>query len=297
MPVVSLALGSGIANDQPAFRINWARMLPVALRAVLYSDYINKFYHASLVREKYKGAAHELRTRYLETGARLIEGNSSSKLLGLLPAAAEEFNRICNDTRLPAVGIVGEIYLKFNSFAHRNIVDWLAEQQIEVVPPVLAGFFTQTFVNRKAKAKAHIIRRGFTDIAYKGLYRIVKREIGKVNKRCSGFRYFVPFNDIFHEARLAKEAITLNAQFGEGWLLPAEIISYANSGVNSVISLQPFGCIANHIVSKGIEKRLKSLYPSINLLSLDFDSGVSDVNIKNRLLLFIDRLKEESNGK
>jgi len=98
------------------------------------------------------------------------------------------------------------------------------------------------------------------------------------------------------KAELAKNVISLNAQFGEGWLLPAEIISYAESGVKSVISLQPFGCIANHIVSKGVEKRIKRLYPAINLLSLDFDSGVSDVNIKNRLLLFIDKLKENYDG-
>jgi predicted nucleotide-binding protein (sugar kinase/HSP70/actin superfamily) len=89
----------------------------------------------------------------------------------------------------------------------------------------------------------------------------------------------------------------LNAQFGEGWLLPAEVMSYAENGVQSVISLQPFGCIANHIVSKGVEKKIKSLYPSINLLSLDFDSGVSDVNVKNRLLLFVDKLKEKQDGK
>lgn len=61
--------------------------------------------------------------------------------------------------------------------------------------------------------------------------------------------------------------------------------------VNNVVSLQPFGCIANHIVSRGVEKRIKSFYPDINLLSLDFDSGVSDVNITNRMLLFIDNLK------
>lgn len=297
VPVVSLAPGSGIENDQPAFKINWAKMLPVALRAVLYSDCINKFYHASLVREKKKGAAHELRDKYLEMGSKLIKDNKSSKLLGQISTAAKDFNDICLDTELPKVGIVGEIYLKFNSFAHRNIVDWLAEQHIEVVPPVLTDFFTQTFVNRKAKVRAHLQKRGLIDIAYKGLYRIVKEEIKKVNSRCSGFRYFVPFNDIFHEAQQAKKVITLNAQFGEGWLLPAEIISYTNRNVNSVISLQPFGCIANHIVSKGIEKRLKNLYPTINLLSLDFDSGVSDVNIKNRLLLFIDKLKDNNNGK
>ena len=129
------------------------------------------------------------------------------------------------------------------------------------------------------------------------MYHIVKHEIEKANKLCSTFRYFTSFNDIFHEAKLAERVITLNAQFGEGWLLPAEIISYAQKGINSVISLQPFGCIANHIVSKGVEKKLKDLYPAINLLSLDFDSGISDVNIENRLLLFINKLKENTNGK
>ena len=297
VPVISLALGSGIENKQPAFKINWLKVLPIALRAVLYSDCINKFYHAALVREINKGMAADLRKLYLEMGAELIEEGKSSELLKHLPFAAEDFNSICRDISLPKVGIVGEIYLKFNSFANRNIVDWLAEHHIEVEPPVLIDFFTQAFVNRKAKTNAHLLKRGLTDIAYRGLYHIVKHEIEKTNKLCSTFRHFTSFNDIFHEAKLAKQVITLNAQFGEGWLLPAEIISYAQKGINSVISLQPFGCIANHIVSKGVEKRLKDLYPAINLLSLDFDSGVSDVNIKNRLLLFIDKLKENTDGK
>jgi predicted nucleotide-binding protein (sugar kinase/HSP70/actin superfamily) len=210
--------------------------------------------------------------------------------------AVEEFASICLDKRLPKVGVVGEIYLKFNDFAQRGIVDWLAEQEVEVVAPALTDFFTQTFVNRKATVAAQIKKREVTDYLVNLGYHLVRSEIRKVNKICSKFRWFTPFGDIFHEAELAKNVITLNAQFGEGWLLPGEIISYAESGVNSVISLQPFGCIANHIVSKGIEKRIKRLYPAINLLSLDFDSGVSDVNIKNRLLLFIDKLKENYNG-
>ena len=296
VPVIALTLGAGIENDQPAFKINWIKILPIALRAVLYSDCINKFYHAALVRETYKGAALELRNQYLQLGTELIEGGQSSELIEHLRLIAEDFNSICDDTKHPKVGIVGEIYLKFNSFAHRNIVDWLAEQQIEVEPPVLTDFFTQAFVNRHANTKAHLLKRGFVDVAYKGLYHLVKQEINKANKQCSTFRYYTPFNDIFHEAKLAEQVITLNAQFGEGWLLPAEIISYVQRGVNSVISLQPFGCIANHIVSKGIEKRIKKVYPAINLLSLDFDSGVSDVNIKNRLLLFIEKLKENRDG-
>ena len=122
-------------------------------------------------------------------------------------------------------------------------------------------------------------------------YPSVKREIKKVNGIAGKFRYYIPFKDIFDEAEEARKIVSLNAQFGEGWLLPAEIMSYAKQGIQNVISLQPFGCIANHIVSKGIEKRIKHFYPDINLLSLDFDSGVSDVNVTNRMLLFIDNLK------
>ena len=78
---------------------------------------------------------------------------------------------------------------------------------------------------------------------------------------------------------------------GEGCLLPGEVCTLAESGIKNIISLQPFGCIANHVVSKGIERALLRRYPDLNLLSLDFDSGVSRVNIINRLLLFIDRAK------
>jgi predicted nucleotide-binding protein (sugar kinase/HSP70/actin superfamily) len=77
VPVISLTLNSGISHNQPAFRINWLRILPIALRAILYSDCINKFYHAALVRETRRGAAKELRDHYLEIGSELIERGHS----------------------------------------------------------------------------------------------------------------------------------------------------------------------------------------------------------------------------
>ena len=124
------------------------------------------------------------------------------------------------------------------------------------------------------------------------LYKFIRKELNKVNQMGALFPYFTPFTDIFDESKHGEKVISLHAQFGEGWLLPAEIISYAESGVNHVVSLQPFGCIANHVVSKGIENKIKKLHPQLNLLSIDFDSGVSDVNIENRLHLFINTLKE-----
>lgn len=294
-PVISFSFDDNLENNQPAFKINWMKLLKIAIPTILYSDCICKFYYASVVREKEKGNARLLRDKYLDLGDKLIRNHQSDKLYKHLHIAAREFDSICLERNIPKVGIVGEIYLKHNSFAQRNILEWLIEQDIEVVPPLLIGFFTQFFVNRKINQKTYLEKSEISDVIVDMFYKIIKRHINKVNKIASGFRYYIPFNDIFDEAEEASNVITLNAQFGEGWLLPAEIISYINSNANNIISLQPFGCIANHIISKGIEKKLKDLYPDINLLSLDFDSGVSDVNIKNRLLLFVEKINKTSN--
>lgn len=292
VPVVSLTFGGTIENDQPAFKMNWMKILPVALRAILYSDCIGKFYYAAVARELAPGLAARLRDKYLTEAARLIEQRQSKRLYALLGEAADEFNGICADRDCPRVGIVGEIYLKFNPFAQRNVTQWLIDRGIEVVPPVIADFFMQSFVNRRINIDTHVERSGVPDFVVNTAYKMISRQFRRVNATASRFRYFTPLSDIFSEAREAERVVTLNAQFGEGWLLPAEIMSYAGQGVQGVVSLQPFGCIANHIVSKGIEKRIRQLWPDLNLLSLDFDSGVSDVNITNRLLLFIDKIKK-----
>lgn len=287
-PVVSLTLGNTIRNEQPGFRINWLKVLPVALRSILYSDSISKFYYASVAREKTEGEAARLRDKYLKIGERLISQNKSKEMFGCLADAAREFNALCADRECHKVGVVGEIFLKFNPFAQKNVIDWLIGRGIEVVPSVLTDFFMQAFVNRKVRVKSYIEKSELPEFVYNLGYKIVSRQIDDVNRICSSFRYFLPFRDIFAEADEARSVISLNAQFGEGWLLPAEIMSYYHYGVRNVVSLQPFGCIANHIVSKGIEKRIRMLLPDINILSLDFDSGVSEVNIINRMLLFID---------
>ncbi len=293
VPVVSFSFGGIIENFQPGFKINWFKLLPVALHAILYTDCIAKFYYASVVRETIPGEAARLRDLYLQAGVKFVLDGKSEDLLYCLSLAAGDFNRICRQMDCPKVGIVGEIFLKFNPFAQKHVIDWLIAQGIEVVPSLLIDFFMQSFVNQKVDEDSHLVRKSFTHFVYPLVYRHIKKLIGRVNQMAAKFHYFQPFTDIFAEADEARKVINLNAQFGEGWLLPAEVMLCARRGVNNVISLQPFGCIANHIVSKGIEKCIKALFPDVNMLSLDFDSGVSDVNITNRLLLFIDNLKEK----
>ncbi|HSQ76890.1 MAG TPA: hypothetical protein VLT13_15115, partial [Bacteroidota bacterium] len=86
--------------------------------------------------------------------------------------------------------------------------------------------------------------------------------------------------------------LSLADQFGEGWLIPAEISSLAEEGVEHVVCLQPFGCIANHIVAKGVEKRIRDLYPRLNLLYLDMDAGAGEANLHNRLHFIVQGAKE-----
>ena len=291
VPVIAITFSDSIKNYQPGFKPKWMKILPTAFHAIIYGDCIAKFYYSSVVREKQKGQALALKELYIKKGVEFVEQKHASELINLVPEAARDFNDICRNIDCPKVGVVGEIFLKFNPFAQKNVTDWLVAQGVEVVPPMLADFFLQNFVNRKVNEEHYMKRKSKTGFIYHFLYNMVRKHYEKMNAAASGFRYFTPFNDIFHEAEEAQKVISLVAQFGEGWLLPAEIMSYAHQGVNSVVSLQPFGCIANHIVSKGIEKRIKAFYPDLNILSLDFDSGVSDVNITNRLLLFIDNVR------
>ena len=291
VPVVSLSFGGDLGNEQPGFKVPWLKIIPIALRALLFSDCIAKFYYASVVREKTPGKAKELMDKYLDIARHAIRRKRSSDLLSYITAAAREFNSICVDKKCARVGVVGEIFLKFHPFAQKDLTNWLISQNIEVVPPLLTNFFLQTFVNNKADQDNNLESPSqFSKMLWQLFYGIICKRIKEVNKAAKEFRYFSPFEEIFSEAKKAEQVVTLQAQFGEGWLLPAEIISLYESGATHVVSLQPFGCIANQIVSKGIEHKVKKLCPGLSLLSLDFDSGVSAVNITNRLLLFTNDL-------
>ena len=291
IPVISFNFSSGLANEQPGFEIDWLKLIPVALYGLLLSDCLSKMYYATVAREKVPGTALRLKEKYLKKAADLVDAGRFRQLLPLTEEAAREFDAAADDRETKKVGIVGEIYLKFNPYAHRYLCDWLIERGVEVVPPVLTDFFVQYFVNRKVNKSSHVEHSSVPEFAVDGVYRLISRYVRKFNAAASTFRYFMPIGDISDEAERASKILSLNIQFGEGWLLPGEIATYAEEGVMNVLSLQPFGCIANHIVSRGVEKKVKQMYPGLNYLSIDFDGGVSRTNIINRMLLFMDNMR------
>ena len=80
---------------------------------------------------------------------------------------------------------------------------------------------------------------------------------------------------------------------GEGVLIPGEIIHHAKHGCKYFLILQPFGCLPNHVVGRGISKKLKEMYPNAQILPLDYDPDVSFANIENRLQMLVMNAKQE----
>lgn len=293
VPVMSVNFGENTAKKQDGFKLNWTKTLPLTLNAILFGDCLSKLYCSTIVRCEDKKQVVELQEKYINEAKQLILQKNNKGFLPLLTMAVEKFNSLLPKENIDRkkVGIVGEIYLKYHPFANHYVQEWLLEQNIEVVPPNLMTFFIQTFVNRKVNKQNNIEKLSTPQFIMDFFYHKINNKLKKFNKTMSAFRYYEPLDNIFELAEKAKGILPLYSQFGEGWLLPAEIVHLVENGVNAVVSLQPFGCIANHIISKGVENRIKELYPKLNYLALDFDNSVSEVNIKNRLMLMLENME------
>lgn len=293
IPVISIGPFGKTLNEQPGFEINWFKMLPVTIVAMLFADSLAALYHKTVVREKIKGSAEKLKKKYIEKVGHFIENNQISPIFVTLNEMVKDFNQLeTYEKNYPRVGLVGEIYVKYNTFGHGNISEWLVEKGVEVVFPPLTEFFTKVFVNTHVNKQKKLVESGIKKNLLLSIFqKYTERYIRKFNKILKNSKYNISFHEIEKMAKKAERIIDLSSQFGEGWLIPAEIAQFAEEGINSVVSVQPFGCIANQIISKGVEKRIKELYPHMNLLYLDFDDGAGEVNIQNRLHFMLENLK------
>lgn len=290
-PVITvMATTSRLLNEQPDFSLNPIKFNYCALFGIIYADCIAKLYYRTAVREKIPGTSWKLVEKFIDKALPLMKFGAHRQLLSLLNEAVESFNQIPIDiAEKPKVGIVGEIYVKFNPFANNYIVDWLMKRGIEVEVSPLLPFFLNIFVSNQYNHNQHITPRSKTYLTLlKVGDKLIARYLDKVNFILRKFHIpIVPFPKIWDIANEAKRVLCLNHQYGEGWMLSGEIGLLYRHGIKDILCLQPFGCIANHIVAKGVEKKLRAVYPELNVLYLDMDSGTSEVNITNRLEFLI----------
>lgn len=289
IPIIALSSGESYQNEESKFKLDWKKLVKIAIDLVLYSDALQQMHSSISVREKKKGSSSEVFDFYIERGIDAVRANSPKTLRRLLKEAIADFNNIIiYDKEFTKVGLIGEIFLKYNNYAQANITEWLRAKEVEVSTPPLLDFLLQFFVNSKENIKNGLAEDSIMGKALKPVFwQLINHKIKKYEKIMSNFRFYEPSESIFAKAEAASEILSLSNQFGEGWLIAGEIAHYARKGVNKVVCIQPFGCIANHIIAKGVEKRLKTIFPNMNILYLDIDGGIAEVNLQNRLHFMI----------
>ncbi|WP_337940430.1 acyl-CoA dehydratase activase-related protein [Parabacteroides sp.] len=285
IPVLVFAAGEVFQNDQKAFKLPVLKLMDIVVYMLLYADALQQMYSSTIIREKKKGETQHLFDFYIDRGVEAIRRNDHKALLSLLEQAVADFNGVdIYDREFTKIGLVGEIYVKYNNYGQAHITEWLRSRNMEVVTPPIIDFVMQYFVNSQANVKNGLQKDNlFKHCLSPIFWKYMNDKIRKVEGIVKSYRFHVPSKSIYVKAKYASEILDLSNQFGEGWLIAGEVAGYARQGIKRVVCIQPFGCIANHIVAKGIEKRLRKFYPEMNLLYLDVDGGMAEVNLQNRL--------------
>ncbi len=288
-PVISLSADSFAEG----FVFNPIKFIKYSVLLFAIADGILKMKLRTKPYEIRKGETIRLVNELIDELKQMVYDRAPNKkmLQQFMRYAVEKFNAIDVHYEQPyrKVGVVGEIYMKSNCFSNNYLVDWLEKRQCEVVLPSYLkffeyGYYTQLYStkNRISFLPLKLLTRTLNHLTITRYRNLVERELQRFDR--------------YEEEVQIKEAIAakdnpmpLYLQFGEGWLLPMEIAEMAKNGVKDVISLQPFGCISNHIVAKGTYRQFKDRY-NMNMLLLDYESGTSDANTMNRLELFISNI-------
>ncbi len=189
------------------------------------------------------------------------------------------------DIKKPKVGIVGEIYVKYSPLGNNHLEQTLLQENCEVVVPPLYDFFLYTFDSRAYDIKAYGGPKKERLILKLAIWYVEVRrnKIRRMMERV-GFDGGVSYKTL---KQLVKGVLNYGTHTGEGWLLTAEMIDLIHHGAPNIVCTQPFGCLPNHIAGKGMFKKLKSLYPSSNIVAIDYDTSASKINQLNRINLMV----------
>ena len=287
IPVISVNANGMETN--PGFSITLP-LLTKAMQAVVYGDIFMRVLYATRPYEKEPGSANALHQKWK---ARCIKSLSKrvpnmmefSRNISGIVRDFDELPRI-SGLQKPKVGIVGEILVKFSPLANNHIVELLESEGAEAVMPDLMDFLLYCFYNSNFKAanlggkksSASLCNMGISLLEY--FRKAARRELMKS-------KHFTAPARIANLAEMAKDFVSIGNQTGEGWFLTGEMLELIHSGVGNIVCTQPFGCLPNHIVGKGVIKELRKAYPNSNIIAVDYDPGASEVNQLNRIKLML----------
>ena len=286
IPVISIS-AQGLESNS-GFKYSLP-MLKKAMQAVVYGDVFMNVVYRTRPYEKVPGSVNALHEKWKNICIRQLTKDKVTmrEFNKNIRSIVKEFDEIeLLDIKKPRVGIVGEILVKFMPAANNYLVDLLEAEGAEAVMPDLMGFLLYCAENANfkkdylgASKKSAFINNSVIKLLE--WFRKGAKQALKESKR------FTPPATIQETANLAKDLVSLGNQTGEGWLLTGEMIELIHNGAGNIVCCQPFACLPNHIVGKGVIKELRAAFPDANIIAVDYDPGASEVNQLNRIKLML----------
>ena len=235
----------------------------------------------------------------MEKSKRLLTKSSIKQYKQGIVDMVADFEKIKLDTSVvkPKVGIVGEVLIKYHPFGNNNVAEKLEEDGAEVVMPDFMGF-----VKFIATHKITFNKLLNTDKTKAKIFKYAIKLIDKIEETArvelsKSKKDYLPTCNIWELEEKVKDILSIGNQTGEGWFLTAEMIEYIEHGISNIVCVQPFACLPNHIVGKGVIKTIRSKFPEANIVPIDYDPGASETNQTNRIKLLMTVAKDKLKGK
>lgn len=286
IPVIS-ANFSGLESN-PGFKITFA-LAKRAVYAAVFGDILMKCLYRMRPYELEPGSANAMYEKWNLICKKFISYKSSSfsHYKKLCREIIKDFDQLpITDQKKPRVGIVGEILVKFLPAANNYLVELLEREGAEAVVPDLIDFMTYSFYNLGFKHNYLGFKKS---TAIKGQIGIWGIEFIRkaANQTFTESKHFNPSANIKELADMASKIVSIGNQTGEGWFLTGEMLELIHNDTQNIVCAQPFGCLPNHVVGKGVIKELRHQYPQANIVAIDYDPGASEVNQLNRIKLML----------
>ena len=291
IPVISFNVVG--MEKMPGFKIT----LPLVerlLKTVVYADLLQKLLTKNRAYEVNKGETQKLFDEWMEKCKKLLTKSTLKEFKQSIYDMVDDFEKIELDTSIekPKVGIVGEVLIKYHPFGNNFVANKLEEEGAEVILPDFMGFikfiathkitFNQLIKTDKMKAKIFKTAIKLIDILEKDVNIALKN---------SKKGYLLPCN-IWELKDKVKDILSIGNQTGEGWFLTAEMVEYIEHGIPNIVCVQPFACLPNHVVGKGVIKTIRNKFPEANISPIDYDPGASEANQTNRIKLLMTVAKD-----
>ncbi|MDR1833801.1 MAG: acyl-CoA dehydratase activase-related protein, partial [Propionibacteriaceae bacterium] len=288
-----LALSAQGLETHPGFKIT-AGMVHTGIQALVIGDLLQTVLLRVRPYELDPGSATKLYYRWDAICQEWLGAGHSPTLgknLGyrqLLRRLVREFDELplLNVPRRPRVGVVGEILVKFHPDANNHVVEVIEEEGCEAVVPGMLDFFTQSMYTGDWRWENLGIGKRSRHAKKAGIW-LFDQYLKPANAALAASKRFQPPTELHVLAEKASQVVSLGTAAGEGWLLTAEMIDLIESGAPNIVCAQPFACLPNHVVGRGMFAALRRRYPQANIVSVDYDPGASEVNQLNRIKLMI----------